>query len=170
MLYVPRTSLRSWISPANGLHSVLLSTSSSALPSKLFTKTVSSSAASFKPYLTSVLPQKHQEKSPASFEVEGNPKPYSEIPKTKTFLGLNMDTLKHPTQIAQYIHEQATQLGPIYRLTGIPGLQEMVCLTDPKDVETVYRVGDGTHPRRFPIPEWVDARNELKKPIGLFLA
>ena len=96
-------------------------------------------------------------------------RPYSEIPKTKTFLGLNMGTLKDPTQVGRYMQEQGDLLGPIYRLAGLPGFPEMVCLIDPKDVETVFRVGDNAYPQRFPFPEWVEARKELKMPIGLFL-
>ena len=135
--------------------------------SELFTRAVSSSASSVQPNLTSAFHQLEKTSSPLTVEAA---KSYNEIPKTKTVLGLNMDILRKPTQLAQYMQEQGNQLGPIFRVTGTPGLPEMLCLIDPRDVETVFRVGDGGYPRRFPIPEWVEARKELKKPIGLFLA
>ncbi len=140
--------------------------------SKPFTKALSNSASALQPHLTSSFHQLQQDKASSSSlnpQMEAA-RPYSKIPRTKTFLGLNMEIMKDPVHIARYMQEQSSKLGSIYRIAGLPGLQEMVCLSDPKDVETAFRVGDVTHPRRFPIPEWVEARKELNMPIGLFLA
>ena len=96
-------------------------------------------------------------------------RPYSEIPATKTTFGLNMELLKNPKKMPEYMEKQTKLHGSIYRLTGAPGMSELVCATDPRDVETVFRVGDHDIPKRYPLDEWKQAREELKKPTGLFL-
>ena len=97
-------------------------------------------------------------------------RPYSEIPATKTTFGLNMELLKDPKKMPEYMEKQTKLHGSIYRLTGAPGLSELVCVTDPRDAETVFRMGDISTPMRFPFDEWKQARKELKKPMGLFLS
>ena len=97
-------------------------------------------------------------------------RPYSEIPATKTTFGLNMEVLKDgPQKMPEYMEKQTKLHGNIYRLTGAPGMSAVVCVTDPRDAETVFRVGDHDIPKRFPLDEWKIARKELKQPIGLFL-
>ena len=95
-------------------------------------------------------------------------KSYDDIPKTKTTLGLNVDLLKQPSQLADYMEKSARKLGPIFKLSGMPGLPEMLCVVDPKDVETVYRVGDKDYPKRMEFPDIKRAFEELDQPIGLF--
>ena len=96
-------------------------------------------------------------------------KPWSQVPKTKTTLGMNLELMKNPNKVYDYFQKQAEKLGYIFRLTGTPGLPEMVVVVNPKDVEAVFRVGDSDSPRRFPFYEWEEARKELKKPNGMFL-
>ena len=130
------------------------------------------SVSSLQPHVTPSFCQKpHQEKVclPPNPELE-TARPFDEIPRTKTFLGLNTQLMKEPTQMARYLTEQGDKLGSIFCLVGIPGLPDSLCLLDPKDVETVFRAEDSTYPRRLPIPDWVKARKELNMPIGLFLA
>ena len=97
------------------------------------------------------------------------PRPYSEIPKTKTVLGLNFDMLMDPHNAVNYMERQTRRLGHIFRLTGTPGVGEMVCVVEPQDVETVYRLGDAHYPERYPFLEWRQARNERNRSKGLFL-
>lgn len=96
-------------------------------------------------------------------------RPYSEIPSTKTTLGLNMDLVKDPKNMPKYMEKQTRLHGNIYRLTGAPGMPELLCVTDPRDAETVFRAGDTDIPKRFSMEEWKLVRKELKKPTGLFL-
>lgn len=78
--------------------------------------------------------------------------------------------MKDPSRLVDYMEQQVRELGFIFKLVGAPGLGEMVCIVDPKDVETVFRTGDANnYPMRFSITEWKVAREELKKPIGLVL-
>jgi len=97
------------------------------------------------------------------------PLPYKDIPSPKTFLNLNWDVIKNPTSLVENMEERVRSLGNIYVEKGIPGLPAMVVLTDPKDIETVYRAGDKGYPARFPMKIWVDSRDELKLPYGVFL-
>ena len=100
-------------------------------------------------------------------------RPYSEIPATKTTFGLNLEVLKkiyNDNKPSEYLEKQTKLHGSIYRLTGAPGLSELVCVTDPRDAETVFRVGDHDIPKRLSLGEWKLARKELKKPMGLFLS
>jgi len=107
--------------------------------------------------------------SPAS-EPEPPSKPYSAIPKVKTTFGLNMDMLREPYKAADYFERSFRELGFIFKVDGVPGLPEMVCLADPNDIEKVYRIGDADYPVRFQFADWIEARKELNKPIGMFLA
>ena len=95
--------------------------------------------------------------------------PFSKIPRTKTLLGLNLGLLKDPVKSSQYMVEQVRLLGPIFKVTGLPGRPEMVVTVNPQDVEAVYRCGDMHYPERFPFKEWKQTREELKRPLGLFL-
>lgn len=97
------------------------------------------------------------------------PRPYSEIPKTKTILGLNVEMLQNPASVDKYMIQQIQKLGYIFRITGVPGMPEMLCVSSPRDVEAAYRVGDIEYPERFPFTEWKQARKELNRPLGLFL-
>ena len=96
-------------------------------------------------------------------------KPWSQVPKTKTTLGLNLELLRNPNKVYDYLQKQAQKLGYIFRLTGTPGLPEMVVVLNPKDVEAVFRVGDSDYPQRLPLYEWEEARKELKRSTGMFL-
>lgn len=96
------------------------------------------------------------------------PKPFSDIPKTKTTLGLNIDLIRKPSQLVEYLEKSCRELGSIFKLAGTPGLPEMVCIVDPKDVETVYRSGDTHYPQRQEFPDFKKALQELGLPIGLF--
>ena len=95
-------------------------------------------------------------------------KPWSEIPKTKTTLGLNTKLMKNPFKMMEYLQEQNKSLGPVFRLTGTPGMPETVCAMNPEDVESVYRAGDTSYPQGFPFDLWKDARKELNQPLGMF--
>ena len=97
------------------------------------------------------------------------PKPYSKIPRTKTVLGLNLGLLKDPIKSSQYMVEQVRLLGPIFKVTGLPGRPEMIVTVNPQDVEAVYRYGDMHFPERSPFREWKQALEELNRPPGLFL-
>ncbi len=132
-------------------------------------RTLSTSPSSLQPHFTPSLLQQQQQDKASSPPPPVEARPYSEIPRTKTFLGLNWGMLKDPTRVAEFMREQGDELGSIFRIAGVPGLPEMVCIFDPKDVETAFRVGDSAYPRRFPIKEWTEARKELKHPTGLFL-
>lgn len=77
--------------------------------------------------------------------------------------------MKNPFKSNEYLEGQARKLGHIFRVTGAPGMPEMVCVLNPLDVETTYRVGDTDYPQRFPFNEWKEARKELNKPRGMFL-
>ena len=95
-------------------------------------------------------------------------KPWSEIPKTRTTLGLNTKLMKNPFKMIEYLQEQNKSLGPVFRLTGTPGMPETVCAMNPEDVESVYRAGDTSYPQGFPFDLWKDARKELNQPLGMF--
>jgi hypothetical protein len=96
-------------------------------------------------------------------------KPWNDIPKTKTTLGLNVEMMKSPLKGHKYMQRQAQELGNIFRATGVPSMPELVCVMDPHDIETVYRAGDTGYPERFPFYEWQEARKELNKPTGVFM-
>ena len=133
-------------------------------------RTLSSSFLLLQPHFTpplSLHQQQQDQVSPPLSVVDA--RPYSEIPKSKTFLGLNMQLLKDPTQMGKFIREQGNELGPIFRLTGVPGMPEMLCVLDTKDLEVVFRVGDNSYPRRLRNPERVEIRKELNQPLGIFL-
>jgi hypothetical protein len=59
-------------------------------------------------------------------------------------------------------------IGNIFRLTGAPGMPKSVCVLDPQDIETAYRIGDTDYPERFPFSEWQGVRKELNRPAGVF--
>ena len=71
--------------------------------------------------------------------------------------------------MADFMEWTTKELGHIFRLPGLPGMPEFVCVVDPADVETVYRTGDTDYPMRFVITEWVRARKEQNQPFGMFL-
>ena len=95
--------------------------------------------------------------------------PYSEIPKTKTFMGLNLEVMKDPSRLPEYTEKMVHEVGNIFKMTGVPGLPEMLFVIDPKDVEKVYRLGDQEYPTRLPFNELKQVRDELKVPYGMFL-
>lgn len=96
-------------------------------------------------------------------------KSWSEIPRTKTTLGLNIKLMKDMTKFHDYLLEQTNILGHVFRLTGLPGLpKSLVCAVNPEDLESIYRAGDTSYPMRFPFDMWKDARRELNKPFGVF--
>ena len=97
-------------------------------------------------------------------------RPYSEIPKTKTTFGLNLELMRDPTKFADVLTRVASELGHIFRIVGVPGMPPMVCVLDPKDVEAVYRVGDSDYPERLRFESWEKAREELGIPFPMFLA
>ena len=97
------------------------------------------------------------------------PRPYCKVPRTRTALGLNLDMFKDPFKSSQYMVEQVRLLGPIFKVTGLPGCPEMVVTVSPQDVETVYRNGDTHYPEKFSFREWKQALEELNRPLGLFL-
>ena len=84
-------------------------------------------------------------------------------------LGLNIDILRNPSLLADYMERSAKELGHIFRLVGLPGLTELVCVVDPVDVETAYRTGDNDYPMRFSLPDLIKARKELNRDLGMFL-
>ncbi len=139
--------------------------STAVRPVKPLTRALSSSVSSLQPHLPTPLHQQEKVHPPPQVEA----RPYSEIPKTKTFLGLNVEMIKDANQMGKYFKKQGDELGSIFRVTGVPSIPEQVCVLDPKDVETAFRVGDNTYPRRFPFIDWINARKELNLPLGMFL-
>ena len=113
--------------------------------------------------------QQHKEQ-PSSANTSDTPRPYNEIPKTNTVLGLNLDVLKDSSNLVGNMEKSFHELGHIFKLAGIPGLPTMVCVVDPEDVEKAFRVGDKGYPERFSIWEWKEARKEANAPLGMFLA
>ena len=111
----------------------------------------------------------HDLATPTSNEPEPAARPFSEIPKTKTILGLNVELLKDPVMVSDYMERQAQELGPIYKVVGTPGMPDMVCVVSPQDAEKAFRAGDLDYPQRFPFHEWKQARKELNQPCGIFL-
>ena len=109
-----------------------------------------------------------RKQQPQSARPTATPRPFSDIPKTKTTLGLNIHLITKPSQLVDYLEKSCRELGFIFKLAGTPGLPESVCVVDPKDVETVYRNGDMHYPQRQEIPDFKRALKELDKPIGLF--
>lgn len=97
-------------------------------------------------------------------------RPYDEIPKTPTTLGLNLELIRRPFKIVDYFRRVAAELGPIFKVAGTPGLTSMVCVVHPKDVETVFRAGDTDYPERILVEVWRDSLKELNAPSGMFLA
>ena len=77
--------------------------------------------------------------------------------------------MKDAYHFDKYFTQQRDELGSIFRVVGAPGFPEMLFVVDPKDIETVFRVGDISYPRRFPFTEWIQARQEKKWPLGIFL-
>ena len=136
-------------------------------PSLPILRAVSNCAPSALPYSTKTDHQEHA--TPSGDKPEPATRPFSEIPMVKTFLGINFDVLRDPTRMADYMEEQVHKLGPIFRLTGAPGIPDMVCVVRPEDVETAFRVGDTHYPQRFPFYEWKQALKELNRPSGVFL-
>ncbi len=96
-------------------------------------------------------------------------RPYDDIPSSKFFLNINWDMIKNPKSMPQILKKQTDTLGKIFKESGIPGLPPMVFIFDPHDIEKVFRAGDISYPRRFPIDEWVEVRKELNLPKGMFL-
>ncbi len=96
-------------------------------------------------------------------------RPFSEIPKTKTVLGLNIEAMRDPLGMPLYVEKQFRTLGPIFHLVGLPSLPKMVFVVDPDDTERVFRTGDLGYPKRIGVEEWIQARKELNLPFGMFL-
>ena len=109
----------------------------------------------------------HSSKDHLNQEQLANAKPWSEIPKTKTTLGVNTELMKNPFKMIEYLQEQNKSLGPVFRLTGTPGMPETVCAMNLEDVESVYRAGDTSYPRGFLFAMLIDARKELNQPLGM---
>ena len=124
------------------------------------------------PHSSTSLPHHQQQSSTSesSGQSAETARPFSEIPKTKTTLGLNLEMMRDPSRVADYFTKAAHELGHIFRITGTPGLPPMLCVVDPEDVATVFRVGDKDYPQRFRFEVWERARNELDIPFGMFLA
>ena len=126
------------------------------------------------PFLHSSTSLPHHQQQSSTSESSGQSaettRPFSEIPKTKTTLGLNLEIMRDPSNVADHLTKAAHELGHIFRVVGTPGLPPMVCVVDPEDVATVFRVGDKDYPQRFRFEVWERARNELDIPFGMFLA
>ena len=101
---------------------------------------------------------------------EQPPRPYNEIPKTPTTLGLNLELIRKPFKIVEYLRRVSAELGPIFKVVGTPGQTSMLCVMDPRDVETVFRVGDVGYPERILVEVWRDSLKELNAPSGMFMA
>ena len=114
-------------------------------------------------------PTSKSQAAPLKNQEEGAPRPFSEIPKTKTVLGLNLEVMKDPFRITDYAEKTVHELGHIFRITGTPGIPSMVFVVDPKEIEKVYRLGDQDYPKRFPFDMWKKVREDLKIPFGIFL-
>lgn len=66
--------------------------------------------------------QQGQVASPTATKPEKAPRAYSEIPKCKTILGLNLAMMKDPSRLVDYMEQQVRELGFIFKLVGAPGL------------------------------------------------
>lgn len=158
-----------WAQPTRYAHRLQLA--SPFTPSSRRELTTSSSPAL--PHSSYPLQQHEQQNPPPASDPSQSAetaRPYDEIPKTKTTLGLNLDMLRDLSNASNYMKKTARELGHIFKLVGAPGLPPMVCVVDPKDVETVFRVGDAGYPERFLIEVWRDARKEINAPIGMFMS
>ena len=99
-------------------------------------------------------------------------RPFSAIPSPRRIplIGISRDFMKvSSSELVQAVYRRVEELGKIYREKLFPGLPEFVFVLDPEDVAKVFRA-DGRYPRRFPIQEWIDVKEELNIPIGLFLS
>lgn len=95
-------------------------------------------------------------------------RPYSEIPSINV-LRLRMKLLWDSSDSANDLRAAVDELGCIFNLT-IPGMPQMVCVVDPKDIEAVFRAGDNDHPERMQIKEWIRSRKETNSPLGLVMS
>ena len=114
-------------------------------------------------------PTSKSQAAPFKNEEGGAPRPFSEIPKTKTVLGLNLEVMKDPYRVTDYVEKMVHELGHIFIITGTPGLPSVLTVVDPKDIEKVYRLGDQDYPKRFPFDMWKQIREDRKVPYGIFL-
>ena len=124
------------------------------------------------PHSSTSLPhcQQQSSTSESSGQSAETARPFSEIPKTKTTLGLNLEVMRDPSRVADYLTKAARELGHIFRVVGIPSLPPMLCVLDPEDVATVFRVVDKDYPQRFRFKVWERAWNELEIPLGMSIA
>lgn len=74
-----------------------------------------------------------------------------------------------PSQTVSFTRERVENFGKIFREKLAPGLPEFLFVLDPEDVAEVFRA-DGKYPRRLPFSDWINVRNELNIPHGLFLS
>ena len=105
-------------------------------------------------------------------EFSGTAKPYDAIPSPKRIplLGMSRDFMKFsPSQMAHFVQGRVDNLGKLFREKLAPGLPEFLFVLDPGDVAKVFRA-DGKYPMRLPFSDWINVRNELNIPHGLFLS
>ena len=105
-------------------------------------------------------------------EFSGTAKSYDAIPSPKRIplLSMSRDFMKFShSQMAHFVQGRVDNLGKIFREKLAPGLPEFLFVLDPGDVAKVFRA-DGKYPRRLPFSDWINVRNELNIPHGLFLS
>lgn len=97
-------------------------------------------------------------------------KPFEEIPTPKglPIVGSMFDYIKDPTKAYRVLIRHIQQYGSLYKEKFGPNLPEFVIVSDPKEVEKVFR-SDPKWPKRYPIQIWTDIRKERNIPCGVFL-
>ena len=173
----PLVCKRLFFTSPSGFSNVLLTRLTSRAPYRPIEQSPTTKALSTSPCLTwphstpSVF--RSQESAPPSPKEVGHkeepPRPYNEIPFIKNFLGLNLEMMKDPYHMVEHTIKIALQHGYIFKMSGPPSMPAFLFVIDPKDVEKVFRVVDAGYPKRFPINEWMQVREELKIPFGMFL-
>ena len=119
--------------------------------------------------------QQHQQQTPSSSGTSEPPpqsletaRPYSDIPKINA-LRLRMKLVRDSSNSANDLRVAVDELGSVFNLS-MPGFPPIVCVVDPKDIETVFRAGDNDHPERMQVVEWIRSRRETNSPLGLVMS
>ena len=92
-------------------------------------------------------------------------KPFDTIPGPKQlpFLGNSLEYARRGRNVLDLLQERVEEYGTIYKDKPIPGMPEMVVISNSKDVETVFRA-DGKYPIR---PDLTVVFSELRHQLKL---
>ena len=101
------------------------------------------------------------------------PRPFNEIPRHRGLpvFGNFFEFLNKEYRLKPWLiwNKRESQYGKIWVEKMLPNFPAAVFITDPKDVEQIYRA-DGKIPVKMDLPPWVDSRKALNREPALSLS